>query len=467
MHRTFRRISLVCILSFLPITLFAATFVVTKTSDTYPTGQPGELRWAIQQVNNTAGTHQILFNIAAGTGPIVIQPVQDLDAITNPVTINGYSQPGASANTLTTGNNAQLRIVISGNNYKTGNAYYGTGNGLFFYQGSDGSTLKGVVLNAWVNNGIVVYNANNINILGNFVGTNPTGTAQVANQTGIFIVSSNNTIIGSSNVADRNIFAGSFFYFNESSCIVMDNSPGTIIKGNYVGTNAAGTAILGNSLSGIACIISNDTIIGGSTATEKNVVSGHIIAGISIEASSNVQIIGNYVGTDASGTLALGNANEGISVSGYGATNSATNNSIINNIISGNYIGIKLGFFSAFGANKNIVRGNFIGTDYTGTLPIPNSYGIVINDNSNTIGGPSSSNRNIISANSVGGILVYGGAKSNIIQYNYIGLGATAASLPNGYGIQLGLLGGKGAASTNTISNNTFGGGNGVTNVYS
>lgn len=447
------------------ITIFASTFVVTKTTDTSPIGQTGQLRWAIQHANATPGTNQILFNIP-GTGPFVIQPVDDLESITNPVTINGYSQPGASTNTLAVGNNAQLMIIISGNNYLTGNAYDGYGNGLFFDQGSDGSIVKGLVINSWVNNGIVVYGANNINILGNFIGTNQAGTVQLANQTGIYIESSSNTKIGSSSPADRNVISGSFFFFNESSCIVMDNSQGTRIKGNYVGTNANGTALLGNSLAGISCVASDGSIIGGSTAAEKNIVSGHIIAGISIEGSSNTQIMGNYIGTDISGTLSLGNVNEGISIFGSGLANSAMNNSIINNLISGNGIGIKLGNYSSFGANQNIIQGNLIGTDYTGNLPIPNNYGIVINDDSNTIGGNSSLNCNIIAANNVGGILIYGGAKNNTIQNNYIGLNASSAALPNGYGIQLGLIGGKGEASTNAIVNNSFGGGNGIIDVY-
>ncbi len=187
----------VCTQLCLQTPISAATFTVTKTSDTYPIGQTGQLRWAIQRANQTAGTNQINFNIP-GTGPFVIQPVHDLDAITNPVIINGYSQPGATENTLATGNNAHLLIAMYGANYATGNAYQGSGNGLFFYQGSDGSVVKGLVISAWINNGIVVYNANNINIVGNFIGTKATGTAQLANQTGIFIESGNNTTIGSS-----------------------------------------------------------------------------------------------------------------------------------------------------------------------------------------------------------------------------------------------------------------------------
>jgi hypothetical protein len=445
----------------------AATFTVTKTTDTTTTSVVGELRWAIKRCNATAGSSQILFNIP-GTGPFTITPKQDLDAITKPVTINGYSQPGASANTLATGNNASLMIVLSGNNYTEGNAYEGTGNGLTFGSGSAGSTVKGLVINAWVNTGILIDGANSITIVGNFIGTNAAGTAQVANQAGLFIQSSNNTVIGTAAPADRNVIAGSFFFFNESSCIAIYGSNSSIIKNNYVGTNASGTATLGNSLAGIACISADGTIIGGATTAERNIVSGHAIVGVSLEAASSTQILGNYIGTDATGTHALGNQNLGICISGSGAVNSATSNVISSNLISGNRIGIKLGLASSLGANQNTVTKNLIGTDVTGLLALGNSYGVVINDNTNTVGGASLSARNVISANTVGGVLAYGSAQGNTITYNYIGLNsAGTAPLPNGYGVQLGVPGGHGAAPNNTVANNVFGGSNTQTTVGS
>lgn len=441
----------------------AETFLVTKTTDTYPTGLAGQLRWAIQQANKASGTSTISFKIP-GTAPFVIQPTQDLDVITRPVVINGYTQPGSSVNKLETGDNARLNIVLSGNNYHTGNAYSGTGNGLYFSSSAAHSVVKGLVINGWINAGIVVNGASAVSILGNFIGTDYLGTTQVANQTGIYLASSPNCIIGSSSPADRNIIAGSFFLFNGSACVALEVCQAATIQGNYIGTNAAGLASLGNSLAGISCIASNNTIIGGQTAGARNIISGHTVTGILYEGCSNTQTIGNYIGTDVSGTVALGNGNEGISLSGNGNTNSAINNSIINNVLSGNFIGIKLGYLQSSGANQNTIQSNFIGTDYTGTIALPNNYGIVINDKGNTIGG-STEHRNIISGNRVGGILLYGAAKNNVIQNNYIGLSATGAALPNGYGTQLGLIGGKGAVSANSILNNSFGGGNGTINI--
>jgi hypothetical protein len=449
------------------ITCQAATFTVTKTSDTYPTGQTGELRWAIQRCNATTGSHQILFNIP-GTGPFTIKPVRDLDNIRRPVVINGYSQPGASVNTLATGDNARLMIVLNGNNYTEGNAYQGSGNGLSFVTGSTGSTVKGLVINAWVNTGIFIYRANNINIVGNFIGTDALGTTQVANQAGLFIQASYDTKVGSAALADRNIIAGSFFFFNSSACVVAYDSDRTVIKNNYVGTNASGTVALGNSLAGISCISANGSIIGGATLAERNVIAGHALVGISLETASSSNIQGNYIGTDTTGTHAIGNQNLGISVSGGGTANSATANTIRNNLISGNRIGIKLGLAAIHGANLNTVTNNLIGTDVTGNTALGNNYGIVINDHNNTVGGTSLTTRNTISANTVGGVLVYGSARNNTITYNYIGVNSAGTSpLPNGYGVQLGLPGGHGSAPNNTVANNVFGGSNGQTNVGS
>src|SRR5579862_6841869 len=133
--------------------VFAATFTVTKTSDTFPNGKPGELRWAIQQSNKTAGAHVINFNIP-GTGPFEIKPVEPLDLIRKKVTIDGYSQPCAFANTLAQGSNAHLLIVLNGSNYTVGSGFANFANGLTFVPGSEGSVVKGLVFNEWLTDGI-------------------------------------------------------------------------------------------------------------------------------------------------------------------------------------------------------------------------------------------------------------------------------------------------------------------------
>ncbi len=452
-------LALLCIISTISNNLIAATFTVTKTTDSNPT-RSGEFRWAIQQSNKTAGFNTINFNIS-GTGPFTITPTRDLNDITHPVTIDGYSQPGASVNTLATGNDANLLIVLSGNNYTEGNATAGTGNGLIFRSNATGSIVKGLVINGWINTGIVISNVNNISILGNYIGTNPQGTDQIANQAGIFIYSSKNTTIGTTNVADRNIFAGSFFYFNESACIEAVQSHHTNIVNNYIGTDKTGTSVLGNSLVGIECISCNNATIGGHTTTARNIIAGHAIMGISLIAVTNSNIKNNYIGTDVSGSIGLGNANIGISLSGSGIINSTQGNIISNNVISANNVGLKLGYAYGLGTNNNTIAGNLIGTDATGAVALANNIGIVIDDNTNTIGGTTTPSRNVISGNTVSGMLIYGSTIGNTIHGNYIGLNSTnTGALENGYGIQNGLAGNPNKNSHNTIESNSFGGSN-------
>ena len=73
------------------------------------------LRAAMEEANATTTPDTISFNIP-GAGPHTISPATALPAITQPLTINGYSQPGASVNTATTGTNAALKIVLNGSN---------------------------------------------------------------------------------------------------------------------------------------------------------------------------------------------------------------------------------------------------------------------------------------------------------------------------------------------------------------
>src|ERR1022692_1199212 len=82
-----------------------ATIVVTNATDS----GPGSLRQAILSANSTANVPDVInFNIA-GTGPFTISPLTALPALTDPVVIDGYTQPGASPNTLANGDDAVLK----------------------------------------------------------------------------------------------------------------------------------------------------------------------------------------------------------------------------------------------------------------------------------------------------------------------------------------------------------------------
>ena len=184
-----------------------------------------------------------------------------------------------------------------------------------------------------------------------------------------------------------------------------------------------GTKALGNSVLGInfASDVS-DIVIG-------NLISGHITYGIRLLGSSQSVIQNNLIGTDISGTIALGNANAGIEIE-----STSTGNTITGNLISGNGMGIRIGQLWDPGSTLNTVQNNLIGTDKNGNRAIPNSrYGIQINDSLNTIGGTAPGQANVISGNLQGGVLVYGNNSiGNLVSGNLIGTDATGLyPLPN------------------------------------
>ena len=180
------------------------------------------------------------------------------------------------------------------------------------------------------------------------------------------------------------------------------------IEANWLGLNAAGTAASPNG-NGIIVNSSGNTI-GGVTAAARNVISGNTIAGVQIAAPAaraNV-VTGNYIGTNPAGVLDLGNLQAGVIIIGeanvVGGLTPAERN-----IISGNnQTGVRL----ALGATANIIQGNFIGTDVSGTLSLANGEGVSVGVNgassasSNTIGGLAAGAGNLIAFNTTVGVSV-------------------------------------------------------------
>ena len=184
---------------------------------------------------------------------------------------------------------------------------------------------------------------------------------------------------------------------------------GNIIAGNYIGIDAAGASDLGNGREGIQIAdTAHDNTIGGTSPEERNVISGNDLDGVEISAAHNNLVIGNYIGTDASGVAALANGQSGVLI-GLGAQGNiiggAENGE--GNVISGNgSVGV---YIYASGTASNTISGNYIGTDATGTAAVGNQQdGIYIGEptggaQNNTIG-PG----NVIAHNSGNGIRVDG-----------------------------------------------------------
>ncbi len=186
--------------------------------------------------------------------------------------------------------------------------------------------------------------------------------------------------------------------------------------------------------------------------------------GITITSSSGHIIEGNFTGLNAVGTVAAGNRRYGILVIGSNVTIGGTT-AAARNVSSGNDLdGILI---IGSGVTRNLVQGNFIGTDVNGTAGLGNRNGVLISSSpNNTIGGTAAGARNIISGNTNAGISIHSGASGNTVQGNFVGANvAGTAAIPNGCGACLiggididdspnNLIGGATAAARNVISGN-------------
>jgi hypothetical protein len=316
-----------------------AIYVVTNVNDT----GAGSLRDAIDQANANPGLDSIAF-VLPGAGPRVIAPQSDLPAITDPLIIAGYTEPGASPATATTP--ATLTVVINGTFMTTGLTI-----------DTDDSVVSGLVIHSVA------------------------GVGGDCGGAGICVRGNHN-----------------------------------LIRGNYVGTGNAGAIALQNNDSGVI-VLGIDNQLGGEHPADRNLISGNRLYGVELHGTGT-KVLGNRIGSDATGANPLGNGSGGIWV------NSASNQIGSDqagggNVISGNPgIGVDLDT----GADFTIVHGNLIGTNAAGTAALANDSGIEVRSNSNEIGGLLTGTANIVSGNTGVGIEVDGLAGSNQIVGNLIGV---------------------------------------------
>ncbi len=187
------------------------------------------------------------------------------------------------------------------------------------------------------------------------------------------------------------------------------------VSGNYIGTDYKGTVGAANGFGIIISGGAQSNTVGGTSAAERNVISGNTNTAIEITgANTDLNMVqGNYIGTDAAGTASLGN-NRGVFIDA-GAQNNTIGGSVAGarNLISGNFnAGVEI---TNTNTNLNKVQGNFIGTDVTGTASLNNSRGVFIlsGAQSNTIGGTASNEANTIAFNSIEGIFILGASTDN------------------------------------------------------
>ena len=255
----------------------AATFTVTNTNDT----GAGSLRQAILDANANPGLDTIAFGIA-GSGVQTIAPTTTLPTITDPVVLDGYTQPGTAPNTDPNGFNGTLLIELSGVNAGLTNALEIT---------AGGSTVRGLVINRFAGETFAAGNAVRLtgsggnHVEGNFLGTDAGGTLAAGNGDEAIDIEfgSNDNVVGGTSPAARNVISA-----NEHIGFFIATS-GNVIQGNFVGTQRDGVSPLGN-LQGIGFVGSvdeaNDNTVGGIAPGAGNVIAFNGFRGVVGELTS-------------------------------------------------------------------------------------------------------------------------------------------------------------------------------------
>ncbi len=288
-------------------------------------------------------------------------------------------------------------------------------------------------------------------------------------------------------LADNSVVRGLVINRAPNAGITVGNGgaagAGTVIEGNFIGTNPAGTDA-GPGNGGGVVVQADGVLIGGTTPDSRNLISGNA-EGVAIgwflpgSVPSNARVQGNLVGTNATGTAGINQSTStatgtvGILIADAGGNHVIGGTTpAARNIISGFDHGIRISDANVVGLGGNKIQGNYIGLYVTGAAALPNRVGLVdeaLSEN-NLIGGPAAGEGNVISGNRVANVQLSG--PGNVVQGNFIGTNAagTAAptGLPSGAGIfTLGVdifvnnntIGGTPAGAGNVIA---FNGGQGV-----
>jgi hypothetical protein len=345
-----------------------------------------------------------------GDGPHIIPVGYFLPEMNRPVIIDGYSQPGASENTLSfeVGNNAVIKIELDGSGS-------GGSEGLAFQAG--GATVRGLALHSF-GSGIGIPNAGGTRVEGCFIGINTSGTA-VGDDIGITIIGSSDNRIGGNTdqPENQNIITGEII-------ITGLEASGNIIQGNYIGTDVSGASTEGSGTVSIREGASENRI-------DHNCISG-TYRGIEIRGSSthaNV-IVNNYLGTDKTGSIGLASGLIGVYLSDGCYDNKIGKPDSSNVIASWTVSGVAI---EDNGTSNNLLQGNYIGTNAIGDTSMGNAHPAVYIFNGasdNMIGGIAEGEGNVIAYNTGDAIFMDVDAGSgNAIFNNMI--------FNNGFGIDL------------------------------
>ena len=464
-----------------------STLTVTNADDS----GPGSLRAAIIQANadgttNSAGD-TINFNISGNT---TISLASSLPTITEPVTIDGTSQPGYGG---------QPVVVLDGSNAGA------TGVGLFVQ--APNVSVVGLTIDHFQDAGIEVVGGSEDRIENDHIGVDAWGYTAESNGDGVDLLNtslssvSNDVISGNRNngvvisgsgaftntvsgsdigaaeggwsalangqngvviegAAYNNFLTGDVISGNAADGVVISGADTTInaLLGDFIGTGNQGWSAVPNGQNGVAVLAGatdNDigTPIDGSDVISGNAADGVLISG---QGTTGNSVLNDFIGTNVLGSGALANGGSGVVING-GASGNTVGGTTAGalNVISGNTgDGILI---SDPGTSGNVVAANVIGANLQGTGSAPNGgAGIAVEGGAsgNTVGGTTAAAGNLISGNAGDGVLIQGtGTTGNLVQLNLIGTDATGQNaMPNsGDGVDIQ------AASDNIISSNTIG----------
>src|SRR5262249_29741378 len=419
-------------------------------------------------LNNVGGT--VIGGSTPGAANVVSGNAQD-----------GILISGARSGSATLPNQVQVQGNLIGTDVTGNFALPNAGNGVQIAAGANGNTIGGDssdasnVISGNAKDGVLLTGTGTKGnqILGNFIGTDPSGVFSVANGvSGVEVGggTSGNTI-GGATAGAGNVISG-----NTTDGVLITGTGPTNNRGrgNFMGTDGTGSFAVANGTNGVEIAggaIANT--VGGVAAG--NVISGNANDGVFFAGSgtTNNQLVGNFIGTDVAGSFAVPNLFDGVGTDRLASSNTiggATAGAC--NVISGD--GANGVLLTGVGYT---VLGNFIGTDVTGGLAVPNSKdGLLLTGAKDSIvGGTAAGARNVISGNAKTGVVVTFFHPANTSQFdnsinsqivgNFIGTDVTGAvSVGNGgNGVTIGAitttLGGTAAGARNLISGNA---GNGV-----
>jgi CSLREA domain-containing protein len=406
--------------------------------------------------NTVGGTGAGQGNVISGNG----QGISITNGSTNGLLGNkiGTNASGTAAVPNGTGVAISSGTGLPSNNNAIGTSASGAGNLI------SGNTGDGVLLTGPETAGTSIH--------GNAIGVNEAGGAALPNGgDGIDLLRTNNgppqlanTTIGGSAAGAGNVISG-----NAGNGIRLEGRGVSVvtIRNNTIGLGEDGTTDLGNGADGIFAsdLAAGTLTIGGSGASEGNVISGNGEHGLDLRSIPSSTIQGNRVGTNAGGTAAVANAGGGMSVGAnpdatIGGANGTPGGACSGpcNLVSGN-TGVGM-----FLTGTALVQGNYVGTNLAGTAALPNTgHGICECSTDTrviTIGGTMAGHRNVVAGNGGSGIAFNDlGARNNIIVGNSIGVGSTGGALGNtGAGLRIigdgNTVGGTAVGEGNIIANN-------------